>query len=79
MEQHAGPSFDAGPREIGPPRPIILSMHTTSPIRRYVLLRHGSRDVTSSRWSMERIAPAPHAGTHAPDAAPRSKPASPRS
>jgi hypothetical protein len=79
MEQRPAPSFDAGPSETGPGRPIILSMHTTSPIRRYVLLRHGSRDMTSPRWSMERIAPAPRAGAQAPDAAQRSKPASRRS
>lgn len=36
-------------------------MQTTSPIRRYVLLRQSAHDATASRWSMERIAPAPHA------------------
>jgi hypothetical protein len=46
----------------------MLSMQTTSPIRRYVLLRHRG-DAAASRWSMERIAPAPRAGTHASAAA----------
>jgi len=43
----------------------MLSMQTTSPIRRYVLLRQTGKDATASRWSMERIAPAPRGGAGA--------------
>lgn len=50
--------LDAGPREDRRPSPTMLSM-STSPIRRYVLLRHGGQETSASRWSMERIAPAP--------------------
>jgi hypothetical protein len=53
--------LDAGPRERAARSPTMLSMQTTSPIRRYVLLRQRSHDATMSRWSMERIAPAPRA------------------
>jgi hypothetical protein len=54
-------------------------MQSTSPIRRYVLLRHRGQDATpASRWSMERIAPAPRgAGSAAADAQP-TKPAADR-
>ncbi len=58
--------LDAGPREPVAPSPIILTMQSTSPIRRYVLLRQRGHDATASRWSMERIAPAPRAGGRAP-------------
>jgi len=43
----------------------MLSMQSTSPIRRYVLLRQAGHDATASRWSMERIAPAPRGGSDA--------------
>jgi hypothetical protein len=58
--------LDAGPREVRPASPTMLSMHTTSPIRRYVLLRHRGHDTAASRWSMERIAPAPRGADGAP-------------
>jgi hypothetical protein len=41
-------------------------MQSTSPIRRYVLLRQSGHDATASRWSMERIAPAPRGAGRAP-------------
>lgn len=41
-------------------------MPSTSPIRRYVLLRHRGHDVGASRWSLERIAPAPRGPARAP-------------
>jgi len=53
-------------------------MHTTSPIRRYVLLRHRGLEATASRWSMERIAPAPRAAARAPIADQPAKPAADR-
>jgi hypothetical protein len=66
MEQRSQEILDAGPRELPPRSPTILSMQSTSPIRRYVLLRHRGHDATASRWSMERIAPAPRGATGAP-------------
>lgn len=45
-------------------------MQKTTPIRRYVLLRHRDHGVPASRWSMERIAAAPGNGTTAPAIAP---------
>ena len=53
--------LDAGPRELPRRWTTILSMQSTSPIRRYVLLRHREHDAAASRWSMERIAPASRA------------------
>jgi hypothetical protein len=41
-------------------------MQSTSPIRRYVLLRHREHDASAARWSMERIAPAPRGAARAP-------------
>jgi hypothetical protein len=35
----------------------MLSMQTTSPIRRYVIVRHRDHGTSASRWSMERVAP----------------------
>ncbi|WP_160165519.1 hypothetical protein [Conexibacter woesei] len=32
-------------------------MQTTSPIRRYVIVRRRDHHATASRWSMERVAP----------------------
>jgi hypothetical protein len=49
-------------------------MHTTPPIRRYVLLRQRG-DAAASRWSMERIAPAPHGAAGAPAARRPAEPA----
>jgi hypothetical protein len=43
----------------------MSAMHSPSPIRRYVLLRHRDAGATAPRWSMERIAPAPR-GTGRP-------------
>jgi hypothetical protein len=40
-------------------------MQSTSPIRRYVLLRQRGHDAAASRWSMERIAPAPRGADRA--------------
>jgi hypothetical protein len=57
MEQGASQILDAGPRERTARSPTILSMQSTSPIRRYVLLRHRGHDASASRWSMERVAP----------------------
>jgi len=53
-------------------------MQSTSPIRRYVLLRHRGHDTTASRWSMERIAPAPRSAAGAPIADQPTKPAAVR-
>jgi hypothetical protein len=51
----------------------MLSMQSTSPIRRYVLLRHRERDAAASRWSMERIAPAQRGAGRAPGETRRTK------
>jgi len=51
-------------------------MQSTSPIRRYVLLRHRGHSATPSRWSMERVAPAPRDTVRATVDALRPKPAS---
>lgn len=57
----------------------MLSMQSTSPIRRYVLLRHRGQGTAESRWSMERIAPAPRGAGHAlTDARPAKPAADPR-
>jgi hypothetical protein len=73
--EHAVPeTLDAGPRERCPRSPTILAMQSTSPIRRYVLLRQRDHDAAPSRWSMERIGSAPRAGAHVPAAAPAAKP-----
>ncbi len=37
----------------------MLDMPKTSPIRRYVLLRHRDLAAASPRWSVERIGSAP--------------------
>ena len=66
MEQRPSEILDAGPREVPPRSTTMLSMQSTSPIRRYVLLRHRGHDATASRWSMERIAPAPRSAARAP-------------
>lgn len=78
MEQAAREILDAGPSELVAASPTIPTMHTTSPIRRYVLLRHRGHDATASRWSMERVAPAPGAGGRAPAAASSAKAAGAR-
>ena len=62
--------LDAGPRARGARSPIMLTMQTTSPIRRYVLLRQPGASASVSRWSMERVAPAPHAAAGAPVCSP---------
>jgi hypothetical protein len=56
----------------------MSSMQSTSPIRRYVLLRHRGRNATAPRWSMERIAPAPYGAARAPAAEQPAKPAAER-
>jgi hypothetical protein len=66
MEQQAPQILDAGPREVPARSRSMLSMQTNSPIRRYVLLRHRGHDTAASRWSMERIAPAPRGADGAP-------------
>jgi hypothetical protein len=53
-------------------------MQTTSPIRRYVLLRHRGHEATASRWSMERIAPAPRGAARVPMTDQPAKPAADR-
>jgi hypothetical protein len=53
-------------------------MQSTSPIRRYVLLRHRGHEATASRWSMERIAPAPRSAVGAPMTDQPTKPAADR-
>jgi hypothetical protein len=53
-------------------------MQTTSPIRRYVLLRQRGHDASASRWSMERIAPAPRGAAGAPLTGQSAKPAAHR-
>jgi hypothetical protein len=53
-------------------------MQTTSPIRRYVLLRHRGHEATASRWSMERIAPTPRGVAHPPMAEQPVKPVAER-
>jgi hypothetical protein len=78
MEQPLRQILDAGPRELPGRSSTILSMQSTSPIRRYVLLRHRGHDASGSRWSLERVAPSPRAGARAPVAAPPAKPAAAR-
>jgi hypothetical protein len=53
-------------------------MQSTSPIRRYVLLRHRGQEAGASRWSMERIAPAPCGAARVPAAEQHAKPATDR-
>lgn len=74
-----GEGLDGGPTEIRPPGPIISSMQTTSPIRRYVIVRHRDHGTTTSGWSMERVAPSQPGGPSAPVAAPRPAPQGERS
>jgi hypothetical protein len=78
MEQRCSQILDAGPRELPARAPTMLSMQSTSPIRRYVLLRHRGLDASASRWSMERVAPASRGGVRAPIAAQSVKPAAER-
>lgn len=78
MEQASLEILDAGPRELRAGSPTILSMQSTSPIRRYVLLRHRGHDASASRWSMERVAPASRGVARAPIAAQAVKPAAER-
>lgn len=52
----------------------MLSMQSTSPIRRYVIVRHRDHGSSASRWSMERVAPSAPEATAAPVAAPRPLP-----
>jgi hypothetical protein len=73
MEQRLHEILAAGPMERAGGSPTILSMQSTSPIRRYVLLRHRGHDASASRWSMERIAPAPRGVARAPIAAQAAK------
>ncbi|MBS1870764.1 MAG: hypothetical protein JSS99_14005 [Actinobacteria bacterium] len=70
--------LDAGPMAPHARSPTISCMQSTSPIRRYVLLRHRGRDAHEPRWSMERIAPAPRGTVPAPGAEQRAKPAAER-
>jgi len=77
MEQRSPQILDAGPRELPARSPTMLSMQSTSPIRRYVLLRQRGHDASASRWSMERVAPASR-GARAPLAAQSVKPAAER-
>ncbi|MDO8210899.1 hypothetical protein [Conexibacter sp. CPCC 206217] len=52
----------------------MLSMQTTSPIRRYVIVRHRDHGTASSRWSMERVASAQRETPAAPVTAPQPQP-----
>lgn len=53
---------------------IMLSMKSTSPIRRYVIVRHRDHGTSDSRWSMERLAPSTREPAAAPVAAPQPLP-----
>jgi len=66
--------LDDGPRELTPSERIMLSMQTTSPIRRYVIVRHRDHGSSASRWSMERVAPSAREATAVPAAAQRPRP-----
>jgi hypothetical protein len=79
MEQRSPQILDAGLRESPARSPTILSMQRTTPIRRYVLLRQRAHDASASRWSMERIAPAPRGAAGAPIAEQPAKRAADRS
>jgi hypothetical protein len=78
MEQRPAQILDAGPREDRGGSPTISSMQSTSPIRRYVLLRHRGHGASAARWSMERVAPAPRGAGRAPAAAQSAKAAGAR-
>jgi hypothetical protein len=78
MEQRSPEILDGGPRQRPAGSPTMLSMQSTSPIRRYVLLRQRGHDATASRWSMERIAPSPGGAGRAPIAAQPAKRAAAR-
>lgn len=78
MEQRSAQILDAGPREPAARSPTILSMQSTSPIRRYVLLRQRGLDAGASRWSMEQVAPASRGAARAQLAAKPAKPAAAR-
>jgi len=69
MEQRFPEILDAGPRERPAGSPTILSMQSTPPIRRYVLLRQRGHAASAPRWSMERIAPSPRGAARAAIAA----------
>jgi len=56
----------------------MLDMQSTSPIRRYVLLRQRGHGDTSSRWSMQQIAPTPRGAARAPVAVQLVRPAGQR-
>jgi hypothetical protein len=72
--EHAGHEIlDGGPRELAAGSLTIRSMQRTSPIRRYILLRQRAYDASESRWSLERIAPAPRGPERALIAAQRAK------
>ncbi|HEX7290373.1 MAG TPA: hypothetical protein VF250_04515 [Conexibacter sp.] len=78
MEQRSPQILDAGPMDARGGSPTILSMQSTSPIRRYVLLRQREHDASASRWSMERVAPSSRGVARAPLAAQPAKPAAER-
>jgi hypothetical protein len=78
MEHNSPQIRSARPREVPARSPTILSMQSTSPIRRYVLLRHRGHDASATRWSMERIAPSPRGAARAPMIAQPSKAAAER-
>jgi hypothetical protein len=67
-------SLDDRPTEVRDPQAIMLPMQTSSPIRRYVIVRHRDHGTTASRWSMERVAPTQRDASAAPVAAPRPRP-----
>jgi len=66
MEHPRHQILDARPRRCWRGSPIIVAMQSTSPIRRYLLLRHREQGAAAPGWSMVRLAPA----TCGPRAAP---------
>jgi hypothetical protein len=64
-----GEIFAPRPTIRAPSAPIILTMQqTTSPVRRYVILRRRDHGSAATRWSMEKLAPQPRAAEPAPAA-----------
>lgn len=70
--------LDVRPRDSRAPSPTICDMQSTSPIRRYVLLRQHGLGPAASRWSIERVAPSPAVADRTQSDAQATKPADPR-
>jgi hypothetical protein len=58
MEHPARQILYARPRHPRRGSSIIVGMQSTSPIRRYLLLRHRGQDAAAPGWSVVRLAPA---------------------